>query len=66
MRSSHASIASILHLHVHLQFDSAEQDGKDEAKANLEKAQAKSDLYKGRAEEIDKKSTPKVEVITQA
>ena len=48
---------------LHLQFDSAEQDAKEEAKASLDKAQAKSDLYKGRAEDADKKSTPKVEVV---
>ena len=46
-----------------VQFDSAEQAGKEQAKADLEKARAKSDHFKGKAEEHgDKKTTPKVEV----
>lgn len=46
-----------------MQFESAEQAGKEQAKVDLEKAQAKSDHYKGRVEETaEKKSNPKVEV----
>lgn len=46
-----------------LQFDAAAQDGKEQAKADLDKARAKSDLYKGRTEDGERKAAPKVEVL---
>lgn len=46
-----------------LQYESVEKEGKEQAKVELDKAQAKSDLYKGRVEDpSDKKTAPKVEV----
>lgn len=46
-----------------MQFESAEQAEKEQAKADLDKAKAKSDHFKGKVEDAaDKKNAPKVEV----
>ena len=48
-------------LAVFLQFDSADNEEKEQAKEGLDKARARSDKYKGRVEEGDKVEPPKVE-----
>lgn len=45
-----------------VQYDSADGDGKEQAKEGLDKARAKSDKYKGRVTEPNKPEPPKVEV----
>ena len=48
-------------LAVSVQFDSADNEEKEQAKEGLDKARARSDKYKGRVEEGDKTEPPKVE-----
>ena len=68
LRSAKLILGAVLSIHsacpdlaVLLQFDSADNEEKDQAKEGLDKARARSDKYKGRVEEGDKTEPPKVE-----